>query len=226
MLGEKSLRGLPIESKINFIDLYPNDINEKFPTLSENVCKAENGQRFYTLANGYKHPSYIVVSPSKILSVGNPAFECKKVDGEETLALLSVDDDFLASNSSITIDGDTIGCISGLSSDKIETISFVELSNIVINYESTIAENTFDSSSNPNLKLIYALGISYKGHEDSLSGFWTYTSNRNEQLTVVFADGDIIHGEFIENDDPFLKKNIDDELVIYGIANTRVKTSN
>ena len=72
------------------------------------------------------------------------------------------------------------------------------------------------------MTFIYALDVNYREHEEQLSGFWAYASDSNTQLTVVFEDGDIVDGEFTSNDDPFIKKKIGDEFVIYGIADKRV----
>ena len=136
-INDYSLRGIPSTAKAYFIDRYPFDVNNQFTSFYSNNCKAANGQKFYTLINNYKHPSFIAVSPTKILSAINTAFECERFNDDQ-LTLLSVDDEYLMQNSNVSIDG-TIGCISGFSSNKVNAIFFNGNSGILTQYENYIA---------------------------------------------------------------------------------------
>ena len=85
------------------------------------------------------------------------------------------------------------------------------MSAMLLDHVNSIATGAFSSASNPSLREIRATFISYDEpyNKSRLSTFWGRTSLSNADLTVCFMDGDIANGQFMPNDDPFMKTYVD-----------------
>ena len=83
----------------------------------------------------------------------------------------------------------------------------------------------FSASNAPSLNTIRATGVKYSDVSSTINHFYSTKCGSNPNLTVVLQDGIYYSGGFIEDTDPFLSKDVDGSLVIYGIDDNKVSST-